>query len=122
MINCKFEFKLRSTKHCVSSVLVNESDNANVHFKIFTIKDTKLYVLVITLSGKDNQKLLKRLRKAFERFLYWNEYKTKSENENTTNEYKYFLKLNFFEVNRLFVLINPNQDGSGKRFDGKKYY
>ena len=63
LINCKFEFKLRSTKHCLSSVLVNESDNANVHFNniIFTIKDTKLYVLIVTLSAKDNQKLLKRL-------------------------------------------------------------
>ena len=122
LINCKFEFKLRSKSIVFHLCLLMKVIMLMSILIIFTIKDTKLYVLVVTLSAKDNQKLLKRLRKAFERFLYWNEYKTKSENENTTNEYKYILELNFFEVNRWFVLINPNQDGSGKTFDGKKYY
>ena len=52
---------------------------------IFTIKDTKLDVPVVTLSARDNQKLSKLLSKVFERSVYWNEYKTKSENKNTTN-------------------------------------
>ena len=34
---------------------------------IFPIKDTKLYVPVVTLSAKDNQKLSKLLGKRFER-------------------------------------------------------
>ena len=59
---------------------------------IFTIKDTKFYVSVVALSAKDIQKLLKRLSKRFERLVYLNEYKTKSENTNTTNEYRYFLE------------------------------
>ena len=41
---------------------------------IFTIKDTKLYVPVVTLSVKDTQKLLKLLSKGFERSVYWNEF------------------------------------------------
>ena len=53
---------------------------------IFTFKGTKLYIPVVTLSAKGNQKLPKRLRKRFERSCYWNEYKRKSENKNTTNE------------------------------------
>ena len=36
-----------------------------------------LYVPVINLSTKDNQKLSKLLRKGFERSVYWNEYKKK---------------------------------------------
>ena len=42
---------------------------------IFTNKDTKLYVPVVTLSAKDYQKLSKLLSKGFARSLYWNEYK-----------------------------------------------
>ena len=34
---------------------------------IFTIKDTKLYIPIINLWAKDNQKLSKFLRKGFER-------------------------------------------------------
>ena len=77
---------------------------------IFTIKDTKFYISVVALSAKDIQKLLKRLSKRFERLVYLNEYKTKSENTNTTNEYRYFLERNFVGVNRLFVLVYWNQD------------
>ena len=36
---------------------VNNNDNANNI--IFTIKDTRLYVLVVTLSASDNQKIIK---------------------------------------------------------------
>ena len=91
----------------------NDNTNANPNNIIFTIKDTKLYVLVVTLSAKDNQKLSKVLRKGFERSVYWNEYKTKSENKNTTNEDR---------VNRLFVLVYSNEDGDSKRFKTRRYY
>ena len=80
-------------------------NNIDSDIIIFTIKDTKLYVFVVTLSAKSSQKLSKLLSKGFERSVYWNEYKTKSENKNTTNEYRYFLKSNFVGVNRLFVLV-----------------
>ena len=73
LINCRVKLKLRWTKHCVLSVLVNENNNANVDSNntIFAIKDTKLYVPVISLSAKDNQKLSKLLSKGFERLMYW---------------------------------------------------
>ena len=63
---------------------VNDNDNANNI--VFTIKDTKLYVPVVTLSAKEKQKLSKILSKGFERSVYWNEYKTKSDNKYTANE------------------------------------
>ena len=53
---------------------------------IFSLsKAQKLYVLVVTLSARDNQKLSNLLSKGFERSVYWNEYKTKNENKNTTD-------------------------------------
>ena len=45
----------------------------------------------------------------------------KSENENLTNEYKYFIKLNFADVNRLFVLIYSNADDNAKRYKSRRY-
>ena len=90
----------------------------------FTIKDTELYFPVVILSVKDNQKLSKLPSKVFERSVYWNEYKTKSENKNTTNEYRYFLDSNFVRVIcfRLFVLVFSSQDDNSKRFKAKRYY
>ena len=54
----------------------NNTD-ANSNNFTFTIKDTKPYISVVTLSAKNNQKLSKFLSKGL---LYWNKYKTK-ENE-----------------------------------------
>ena len=59
LINCKIELKLKWTKYCVLSATDSDNDNANCTVIIFTIKDTKLYVSVITLSARDNQKLSK---------------------------------------------------------------
>ena len=86
-----------------------ESSDADPNDIIFTIKDTKLFVPVVTLSSKDNQKLSKLLSKWFERSVYWKEYKTKSEMKNTTNEHRYFLKSHFVGVNPLVPLVYLNK-------------
>ena len=77
---------------------------------------------VVTLSARDNQKLLKLLNKGLERSVYWNEYETKSENKNTTMKYRYILELNFVGVNRLSVLVYSNQEVDSKRFKTQRYY
>ena len=64
---------------------------------LFFIKDTKVYVLVVTLSAGDNQKLSKFLSKEFERSVYCNEYKTKNENKITANEYRILSNQIFLE-------------------------
>ena len=76
----------------------NNNTNDNRDNTTFTIKDTDLYVSVITLSGKDDQKLSKILSKGFQRSVYWSDYKRKCENENTTNEYRYFLESNLYKL------------------------
>ena len=67
-----------------------DNNNANSNNIIFTIKGKKLYVPVVNVSTKDNQKLSKLISIGFERSVYWNRWKTKSENKNTTNEYRKF--------------------------------
>ena len=71
--------------HCVLSAACAHNANSNSNNIIFTINSTKLYVLVVTLSAKDNQKPLKPLSKGCETSACWNEYKAKSENRDTTN-------------------------------------
>ena len=100
----------------------NNNDNYDDNNIIFTIKDTKLFVPVVTLSARSNQKLSKLLSKGFERSVYRNEFKTKRENKNTTNEFRYLLKSNFVGVNRLFALVYTNEDDSSMRFKTLIYY
>ena len=79
-VTLKFEISFEMplinwTKYCVlfpaGEDNVNNRDSDNI---IFTIKGTKLYVLVVTLSARDNQKVSKTFSKGFQRSVYWNEY------------------------------------------------
>ena len=65
LTNCKVEKKVRWIKHCVLSSAGTDNANGNngdINI-IFTIKDTKLYVPVVPLSARDNEKLSKLLSK-----------------------------------------------------------
>ena len=44
---------------------------------IFAITNTKLYILVKTLSTKDNAKLLEQLKSGFKRAINWDKYLSK---------------------------------------------
>ena len=57
LINCKVELKFKWTKYCDLSAAGNDNTNANSNNIIFTLNDTKLYVQVVTLSARENQKL-----------------------------------------------------------------
>ena len=105
--------ELKYAEHRVLSVGGTDNDDVNADNIIFSTKDTKLYILVVTLSAKENQKLSKLLSKWIERLVYWNECKAKCENKNMkNNNCKYFFKSNFVGVNRLFVLIQLDEDDS----------
>ena len=91
-------------KTCVLAPTGVKNDGVDSDNIIFTIKDTKLYAPAVTLSTKDNQKLSKLFGKGFERSVYWNKNKTKSENKNTTNEYRHFLESNFGKSQQIVCL------------------
>ena len=59
LINCKVELKLKWIKYCVLTLAGADNIHSNPNNIIFTVKDTKLNVPVVTLSAKDNQKLHK---------------------------------------------------------------
>ena len=51
----------------------------------FLIIDTKIYVLVETLSNKDNVKLLQQLKSGFKRTTNWNKVNQKQRYKSQTN-------------------------------------
>ena len=66
LIKCKVELSLKWYERC----LLTAANTAT-----FKITDAKIYVPIVTLSIKDNSKLLKLLNKGFKRPICWNEYK-----------------------------------------------
>ena len=70
LINCKIQLRLKWTKYCALSVTGADNKNTNSDNKFSTIKDTKLYVPVVTLSTRNNQKSSKLLSKETERSIY----------------------------------------------------
>ena len=88
--------------HCILSAVGTYNDDVHPNNNILTIKDTQWYVPVVTLSAQENQKLKKiLLSKRFERSLYWNDYKTKSESKHSRNEY-----IHNFSNQNLSVLVD----------------
>ena len=73
----------------------------------FKITNTKLYVPIVTLSSKNNAKLVKLLKDGFNRPVYWNEYQTKIETRNLGNNKltRFLVDASFQGVRRLLVLI-----------------
>ena len=66
------------------------TDNANGNDDIIFF--TKLYVPVVTLSARNNKKLSKLLSRGFERSVYWNEYKAKSDKKTQKKNLNFFLE------------------------------
>ena len=86
---------------------------------IFKITDTKLYVLVVTLSTKDDNNFLEQLKSGFKRTIKWNKYRSEMTNQTKTNHLNYLIDPTFTKVNRLFVLSFKNEED---RTSFSKYY
>ena len=54
-------------------------------------------------SSKRQSKIVKTSSKRILKSVHWNEYKTKSENKETTNKYRYQIELNFSNQ----ILLEP---------------
>ena len=69
LINCEINLILNWSENCVIFSATGKTK--------FATTDTKLYVLVVTLSTEDNVKLLKQLESGFKRTINWNKYQCK---------------------------------------------
>ena len=116
LINCKIKLNLTSKEECVLST---DAGNA-----VFIINDTKLCVPVVTLSKEDNKDFIEQQNKGFQRSIYWNQYKTKEQNENAANNvFKYInLDPSFQGVNRLFIMTYLRGGNNPGRNSRQKYY
>ena len=111
LINCEISLDLTWSEKCVISSAGEKTE--------FAIRDIKLYVSVVTLSTKDNTKLLKQLEFGFKRTINWNKYQTKLEQLPQNRYLSWLNDLSFQGVNRLFVLLFEN---STDREVQTKYY
>ena len=120
LINCEITLILSWYKECVlvgrahrgpPAAAINSPTDA-----IFEITDCKLYVLVVTLSTENGNKLLGQLKSGFRRTIKRNKYMSQMSNQNKNNNLNYLIDTTFSNVNRLFVLSFENED------DRTKYY
>ena len=129
LINCEVSFTLRSANCVITSlekrlVAAVQGDNPEVRDNFptnatFKIKDTKLYVPVVTLSAENDNKLLEQLKTGFKRTIKWNKYKSEMSNQTRNNNLNYLIDPTFTNVNRLFVLSFENETD---RTSFSKYY
>ena len=68
LINCEVNLILTWSKDCIITNSTGEGK--------FAITETKLYVPFVTLSTKDNEKLLQQLRSGFKKTISWNKYES----------------------------------------------
>ena len=105
LINCEVNLLLTWSR---DSVITNSTGAEK-----FAITETKLYVPVLTLSTKDNAKLLQQLKSGFKRTINWNKYESFAQNR------YHLINPSFQGVNRLFVLSFEDEDG---RTSHSSYY
>ena len=74
--------------------------------RTFAITNIKLYLVVITLSSKDNTKLLQQFKSGFKCTINWNNYQSHEINiTETQNQYlNYLIDPSFHGANMPFVL------------------
>ena len=77
----------------------------------FAITETKLYVHVVTLSTKDNEKLLQQLKSGLKKTTSWNKYESSIKTFAQNRYLNYLINPSFQGVNRLFVLAFENENG-----------
>ena len=76
----------------------------------FAITETKLYVPVVALSTKDNEKLLQQLKSGFKKTISWNKYESSTKIFPQNRYLNYLINSSFQRVNRLFVLSFENKN------------
>ena len=118
--NCEISLSLAWSENCViTSKATREADPDadpavvginNPTNAVFKIADCKLYVLVVTLSAENDNKLSEQLKTGFKKTFRWNKYRSEMSNPTKSNNLNYLIDPTFTNVNRLFVLSFENED------------
>ena len=114
LISCEVNLILIWSQNCVivSTNVVNQKTT-------FAKTDTKLYVLVITLSQQDNAELLQQLNSGFKRVINWNKYLSKPELLAQNPNLNHLVESSFQGINRIFILAYEHDT---QRTSAKDYY
>ena len=111
LINCEVNLILTWSKNCAITNSAGEGK--------FAITQTKLYVPVVTLSTKDNEKLLQQLKFGFKKTIAWNKYESSIKTFAQNRYLNYLINPSFQGVNSLFVLSFENEND---RISHSTYY
>ena len=112
LINCEIDLILSWPKNCVLADMTVRAAGNNDDLPVivapieleFQIKDTKLYVPFVSLSTKDDNKLLEQLKSGFKRTIKWNKNRSQMTIPINNNNLNYLIDPAVTKVNRLFVL------------------
>ena len=131
LINCEIELILTWFKNCVLISKATREANYganpvrkidNPENAIFEIKDTRLYVPVVTLSKENDTKLLEQLKSGFKKTIKWNKYRSQMTVQPQNNNLNYLIDPKFINVNRLFVLSFARNAEEDNRDSFLHYY
>ena len=102
LINCEVNLILAWSKDCV---ITNSRGEGT-----FATTETKLYVPVVILSTKNNEKLLQQLKSIFRKTVNWNKYESSIKTFAQNRYLNYLINPSFQGVNRLFALSFGNEN------------
>ena len=101
LINCEINLVLTWSKNCVLTSKATRDGDPDADPAVATtdnttnatskITDTKLYVPVVTLSTKNDKKLLEQLRTGFKTTVKWNKYWSKMTNQTKNKNLNYLI-------------------------------
>ena len=129
LINSEIELVLKWTEDCVLTEKATREElpaaepavnaiNRPKNLK-FSVTDCKLYVLVVTLQSEYHNQLYKDLKTGISIDFTWIKYRSQTINQTETNNLDFLIDPTFSNVNRLFVLVFPNEED---RRSFAKYY
>ena len=111
LISCEIILDLSWSEKCVI-VATDVADQGTT----FSITDTRLYISLLTLSTKDNAKMLKQ---SFKRTINWKKHWPKVSTERINQYLDFLVDPSLQGVNRLFALSFDNEE---QRTSDKQYY
>ena len=101
LINCEINLVLTWSKNCVLTSKAARDGDPDADPAVATtdnttnatskITDTKLYVPVVTLSTKNDKKLLEQSRTGFKTTVKWNKYRSEMTNKTKNKNLNYLI-------------------------------